>query len=65
MYLLSYFPGGLVIRALGFHCRVVGLIPDRELRSHRTCGTENKIIYKDYNFKDGVIIFNLQFASSV
>lgn len=42
MYLLSHFPGGLVIRALGFHCRVVGLTPDRELRSHRTCGTENK-----------------------
>ena len=63
MYLLSHFPGGLVIRALGFHGRVVGLIPDMELRSHRTCGIENKkVIYEDYNFKDGVklsSIFNL------
>lgn len=29
------FPGGLVIRILGFHCHCLGSIPDEELRSYK------------------------------
>ena len=29
------FPGGLVVRILGCHCRGPGSVPDGELRSHR------------------------------
>ena len=37
------FPGGLVVRILGCHCRGPGSVPDGELRSHKMCGMAEKI----------------------